>query len=103
MEKITNEENNWDQVANADIVEGLVEGISLAEIINAIKAMKTEKASGPSEEIVEMIVASGQVGEEVRRKLCQRMLDGKDKRDDWKISVKGDWKTMRVPTHREKS
>ena len=63
---IMNEENNRDQVTNADMVEG----ISHAEIINAIKAMKTGKAAGPSEVNFEMIVLSGQVGEQAMRKLC---------------------------------
>ena len=63
---LMNEENNRDQVTDADMVEG----ISHAEIINAIKAMKTGKAAGPSEVNFEMIVLSGQVGEQAMRKLC---------------------------------
>ena len=42
-----NEEKNWVQVTNAAMVEGHVEKISRAEIINAIKAMKTGKAARP--------------------------------------------------------
>ena len=87
MEKIMNEENNWDQVVNADMVEGPVERVSHAEIINAIKTMKTGKAAGPSEVNFEMIAASGEVGEKVMRELCQRVLDGKGMPDDWKTSM----------------
>ena len=48
----------------ADIVGGPAEKISHSEIINAIEAMKTGKAAGPSEVNVEMLAASGQVGKE---------------------------------------
>ena len=67
MEKIRNIKNNLDQVTNADVVEGPVQGISHAEIKHAVKAMKTAKAAGPSDVNAEMIAASGQVKEEVIR------------------------------------
>ena len=52
MEKILNEENNLDHKTNTDMVEGPVERIFHAEIINAIKAMKSEKAAGPFKEML---------------------------------------------------
>ena len=67
------------------MVKGSVERISHAEIINAIKAIKTEKAAGPSEVNVDVIAASGQVGEEVMRVFCQRVLD--EMPDNWKTNV----------------
>ena len=54
------------------MVEGPVESISQAEIINASKIMKTRKEAGPSAVNFKMIAASGQVGEEVMREFCQR-------------------------------
>ena len=46
---------------NDDTVEGHVEKISLAKIINTTQSMKTEKASGYSEINFKMIAASGQL------------------------------------------
>ena len=71
-------ERNWVQVINADMVEGPVERISHAEIVNAIKMVKTGKAAGHG---------SGQVGEEVMRGVCERVLDGKGMPVDRKTSM----------------
>ena len=40
------------------------------EIVEAIQSMKSEKATGPSEVSVEMIVASGEIGVKVMMELC---------------------------------
>jgi len=53
------------------MVEGPVEKISNTNITNAIKAMKLDKAAGPSEVNFEMIGASGQVGVKVMKELYQ--------------------------------
>ena len=58
-----------------------------AEIINAIKTMKTGKAARPSEVNFEMIASSGQDREEVIREICQKVLDKKEMLHDWKTSV----------------
>ena len=87
MEKIMNEENEWDQKVEADPVEGPVEGISREEVVKAIKEMKIGKAAGPSEVCVEMIEASGEIGIDVMVELCQRVLDGKGMPDEWALSV----------------
>ncbi|XP_006822201.1 leucine--tRNA ligase, mitochondrial-like [Saccoglossus kowalevskii] len=49
MEKIMNEENEWDQDVEADLVEGPVERVSREEVVKAIRDMKTGKAAEPSE------------------------------------------------------
>ena len=49
MEKIMNVENKWDQIVNADMVEGPVEGASDEELMEAMNKMKLVKAAGPSE------------------------------------------------------
>ena len=46
-----------------------------------------EKATGPSEVSVKMIVASGEIGMKVLMELCQRILDGREMPDEWKTSV----------------
>ena len=61
MERIMNEENEWDQNVQADLVEGLVERISREEVVKALGKMKAGKAAGPSVLSVEMIAASGEI------------------------------------------
>ena len=60
MERIMNEENEWDQNVQADLVEGPVERVSRGEVVKALGKMKTENTAGPSEVSVEMIAPSGQ-------------------------------------------
>ena len=49
MEKIMNEENEWDQNVKAALVEGSVERVSCEEVLKAIREMKVGKAAGPPE------------------------------------------------------
>ena len=49
-----------------DVVEGPVEKVARNKIVEAIPNMKAEKATGPSELSVEMIVASGEIAFLVR-------------------------------------
>ena len=44
---------------------------------------------------MEMINASGEVGFDVMMKLCQRVLDGKEMPENWKMN-------MMVPIYKEK-
>ena len=85
MEKILNVENEWDQMAEADMVEGPVEGVTYEEVMKAMNKMKMGKAAGPSEVNMDMIMASGKFGVIVK-KLCQRILDGEGP-EEWKTSV----------------
>ena len=87
MEKIMNEENEWDRVVETDLVEGPVEKVVHDEIVEAMQSMKSRKATGTSEVSVEMIVASGEIGVKVMMELCQRVLDGGVMPDEWKTSV----------------
>ena len=87
MEQIMNEENEWDQITQVDVVEGPIERVTREEVTKAIGAMKSGKAAGPSEVSAEMIAASGEVGIDVMMELCQRVLDGKGMPDEWKTSV----------------
>ena len=56
MERIMNEENEWDQNVQADLVEGPVERVSREEVVKALGKMKVGKAAGPSEVSVEICV-----------------------------------------------
>ena len=46
MEKIMNEENEWDPMVETNLVEGPVEKVVRNEIVEAIQRMKTGKATG---------------------------------------------------------
>ena len=87
MEKIINEENKWNHMVETDVVEGPVEKVARNEIVKAMQRMKSEKATGPSQGSVEMIVASGEIGVKVMMELCQRVLDGRGMPDKWETSV----------------
>ena len=82
MERIMNEENEWDQNVEADLVEGPVERVSQEEVVRAIREMEAGKAAGPSEVSVEMIAASGEIGIGVMVELCQGVLDGRGMPDE---------------------
>ena len=88
-EKIINVENEWDQMVEVDMVEGLVEGVTDEKVMEAINKIKLEKAAGPSEVSMDMIIASGKFGVGVIKKLGQRVLDRKRMREEWKTSVVG--------------
>ena len=87
MEKIMNVENEWDQMAEADMVEGPVEEVTYEEVIKAMNKMKLGKTAGPSEVNMDMITASGKFGAGVLKKLCQGVLDRKGMPEEWKTSV----------------
>ena len=67
MEKIMNE---WDQMVETDVVEGLVEKVAHDKFVKAMQWMKSGKATGPSEVTVEKIVASGKIRVKVMIDLC---------------------------------
>ena len=68
-------------------MKGPVKEFFLEEITIAIKKMILGKASELSVVSMEMINASGKVGIVVMMKLCQRVLSGKGKPEDWKSGV----------------
>ena len=87
MEKIKNEENEWDHMVKTNVVEAPVEKVARNEIVEAMQRMKPGKATGPPEVSVEMIVASGEIGVKVMMELCQRVLDRRGMPNEWKTSV----------------
>ena len=93
MEKIMNEENEWDHMVETDVVDGPMEKVVRNEIVEAIHGMKSGKATGTSEVSVEMIVASGEIGKKVMMEQCQRVLDGRGMLE---------WKSVIVPIFKGK-
>ena len=79
MESIMNEEREWDQITDADTVEGPAERVTRDKIIKAMRKMKTRKAAGPPEVCAEMISARRVLGIEVMMKLCQSVPVYKEK------------------------
>ena len=49
MSKIMTEENEWDQIADADAVEGPIERVMREEMMVAFKYLKIGKAPGLTE------------------------------------------------------
>ena len=87
MEKLLNEENNWDNQAEVEANEGAMEAITEEEVRWAVKQMKTGKACGISEVGIELIVGSGDVGVKVLLDICNGIVSGQDMPDDWKESL----------------
>ena len=61
VERIMNEENDWDHYVEGDAVEGPVVCVSREEVLQALNEIKTGKAPGPSQVSIELIAASGGV------------------------------------------
>jgi hypothetical protein len=87
MEKVMNEENEWDGEVEADVVQGPIDRVTEGEVMRAIKAMKMGKAAGVSEIAAEHVVASGKVGVVVMTELCNRVLAGEGMPEEWRDSV----------------
>ena len=79
-------ENELGQMAEADMVEGPVEGVTYKEVMKAMNKMKLGKAAGPSKVNTDLIISSGKFVV-IIKKLCQRVLDGEDVSEEWKTSV----------------
>ena len=62
MEKLMNEENEWDHKISAEVKEGPADCIRMDEVRAALKKMKGHKAPGLSGLVTEMIQATGELG-----------------------------------------
>ena len=76
MERIMNEESDWDRNAEGDAVEGPVVCVNIGEVLQALYEVKAGKAPGALEASLELIDASGGVGIQVMADICQKVLDG---------------------------
>ena len=77
MERVMNEENEWDQITAMDVVERPIEEVTVEEVMTALRKLKSGKATGPLDVNSEMIIASGDEGVKVMVEICQRVLDGR--------------------------
>jgi len=62
MEKLMNEENEWDHKISAEVKEGPADCIRMAEVSAVLKKMKRHKAPGLLGLVAEMIQATGDTG-----------------------------------------
>jgi len=62
MEKLTNEENEWDHKISAEVKEGPADCIRISEARAVLKKMKRHKAPGLSGLVAEMTQATGDIG-----------------------------------------
>ena len=65
VERIMNEENDWNGNVKGDAVEGTLVCVSREEVLRALNKFKTGKAPGHPEVSLELIDASGGVGIQV--------------------------------------
>jgi len=74
MEKLTNEENEWDHNISAEVKEGPADCIRMAEMRAVLKKMKRHKAPGLSGLVAEMIQAIGDIGIQWILDLCNSIV-----------------------------
>ena len=86
MEKLTNDENEWDHKISAEVKEGPADCIRMDEVRAALKEMKRYKAPGLSGLVAEMIQAIGDIGTQWILDLCNGIVK-KSIPEDWKSSV----------------
>jgi len=70
MQKLMNEENEWDHKISAGVKEGPADCIRIAEVRAVLKKMKRHKAPGLSGLVAEMIQATGDIGTQWLLDLC---------------------------------
>ena len=87
MSKVMNEENELDQIADADTVQGPIQRVMREEIMEAFKYLKIGKETGRTEAYAEMILSSADNGIRVLMEFCHRILDEKGMPKDWVTSV----------------
>ena len=74
MEKLMNEENNWDGEVSCEPVQGPLCQLAESEFVKAIAKCSSGKATGPSGVAIEMVKASGDVGIKWMTDLCNTIL-----------------------------
>ena len=82
MERLLNEENEWNGKVESTEVEGEVEIITAEEVRAALKDMKKGKASGISGVCTEFLLCSGEAGVEALVSICNGILQGESMPQD---------------------
>ena len=86
VEKLMNEENEWDHKISAEVKEGPADCIRMAEV-KAVLKMKRHKARGLSGVVAEMIQATVDIGTQWILDLCSGIVKEGSIPEDWKSSV----------------
>ena len=87
MEKLLNEENEWDGNVEGDKIEGPLQAISYEEVDKALRKMKCGKAAGPSGVMSDQLKAGEEVVVEQLTDLCNQILIEGRIPDDWRRST----------------
>ena len=87
IEKLMNEENEWDRKISAEVKEGPADCIRMDEVRAVLKEMKRHKAPGLSGLVAEMIKATGDIGIQWILDLCNGIVKEGSIPEDWKSSV----------------
>ena len=74
MDKLMNEENEWDHKLSAEVKEGPADCIRMDEVRAALKKMKRHKAPGLPGLVAEMIQATGDIGTKWLLDLCNGIV-----------------------------
>jgi len=105
MEKLMNEENEWDHRISATVKEGLADCIRIDEFAAALKKMKRYKAPGLSGLVAEMIQATGDIWAQWILDLCNGIVKVSCIPEDCKwcmvlLIYKGKWDPMECGSYR---
>ena len=88
FEKLMNEENNRDpKTEETEVVNEEANCVSRKEVKNALRRMKTGKAVGPDELLVEVCKCIAKTGIKFLTKLFNRLLMGERMPEEWRRSV----------------
>jgi len=87
MEKLMNEENEWDHKISAGVKEGPADCIRMAKVRAPLKKMKRHKAPGLSGLVAGMIHATGDIGTQWILDLCNGIVKEGSIPGDWKSGV----------------
>jgi len=87
VEKLMNEENEWDHGISTEVKEGSADCIRICEVVAALKKMKRHKAPDLSGLSAEMIQATEGIGTQWLLDLCNGIVKEGCIPEDWKSSV----------------
>ena len=87
MEKLMNEENEWNHKISVEVKEGPADCIRMDEVRAVLKKMKRHKAPGLSGLVAKMIQATGDIGTQWVLDLCNSIVKEGSIPEDWKSSV----------------
>ena len=87
MEKLLNEENQWDGKVDSDKKEGPECEIGKEEVERVMRRMKLGKAAGQSGIVTEMIKALGEEGVLWMTEVCNRVVSERRIPEDWEKSI----------------